>query len=331
LIHSREQIAEPELGVSGKFKALFGKKEPEPLGSGNDLGATTAERVSFSNASLEVSDASINRPKPKKMQEAAKAKFVFEKQSDPSNTDEKISTESPVKKPSTPSPAKATSKKIEDAPSAPSINITDENNAATTSKKTVPNVTGDRLNKSFNGTASAKATSASSSLQSPSSSKQSIQNSKQSVNSDEDPVTNYLHARGNVRRASDIGLPIRETTVTFKSSSKDGDDDEEIGAWAPSSSSLTTKSSIFGVLRKRSSGIFKKEIKIDLDEIIGKLLRYRPNNSSEAVKNSSADLDIDPDDIIKICQKSKDLFMSQPMLLELASPLHIVGMMNFSH
>ncbi|ETO32393.1 Seven-like Phosphatase [Reticulomyxa filosa] len=62
----------------------------------------------------------------------------------------------------------------------------------------------------------------------------------------------------------------------------------------------------------------KANISLNVDKIIEKLLSVRQEKPGTLVA-------LDESDIEAICQKSRDLFMSQPMLLELEPPLKIVG------
>jgi len=62
----------------------------------------------------------------------------------------------------------------------------------------------------------------------------------------------------------------------------------------------------------------KKGIDINIDQIIDKLLSVKGSKPGKTV-------DLTENEIKSLCQKSTEIFMSQPILLELEAPLKICG------
>jgi serine/threonine-protein phosphatase PP1 catalytic subunit len=62
-----------------------------------------------------------------------------------------------------------------------------------------------------------------------------------------------------------------------------------------------------------------ENVSIDVDAIIAKLLEAKGNKPGKNV-------DLTENEIRGLCIKSKEIFMSQPILLELEAPIKICGM-----
>lgn len=64
--------------------------------------------------------------------------------------------------------------------------------------------------------------------------------------------------------------------------------------------------------------------KLDIDQVINQLISSGANNGKKLV--------IKEKDVSAICKQAKDIFMEQPVFLELEAPIKICGMsLSFSH
>ena len=57
---------------------------------------------------------------------------------------------------------------------------------------------------------------------------------------------------------------------------------------------------------------------IDLDSVIERLIEVRGNRPGKTVKLQEYEIQY-------LCTRSREIFMSQPMLLELEAPIHVCG------
>ena len=60
---------------------------------------------------------------------------------------------------------------------------------------------------------------------------------------------------------------------------------------------------------------------VDVDKLIDKLLAAKHNKSQKQIN-------IPENDILALCQQAKDIFINQPILLELEAPLKVCGNEN---
>jgi len=64
----------------------------------------------------------------------------------------------------------------------------------------------------------------------------------------------------------------------------------------------------------------KNDIQLDIDKILDKLLEVRGSKPGKQVNLSEKD-------IKSLCIKARDIFIDQPILLELEAPLKVCGML----
>lgn len=68
----------------------------------------------------------------------------------------------------------------------------------------------------------------------------------------------------------------------------------------------------------------EKNVDIDVDKVLEKLLDVRGSKPGKQVNLSE-------NEIKGLIAKSRDIFINQPMLLELEAPIKICGTSSFSH